>query len=261
MTSTGYNNYENNDYMEKLIAELVKSDDFKRVTSSMVHVFLNNWAGESNAKKWIANPVEKRLKKALLAPDTSDVASSDGSSNIGDLIDPIAALINDMLGRMGQLAKTIEELPSDEKEKLLEKVSANINTNQIGDIIGSITHIIKTDGRIGFIPIVNAGAKKLLEVVSDLNKSSSDDITEKSFAQVENLDGVAIGQLVNETVKVVKKFQKGTEFMKDPDFLSTESDIINKVEEIGNEIDIGFLIKSRMAIEEYKESLKSWLMS
>ncbi len=261
MTSTGYNDFEKNDYMEKLIAEVVKSDDFKRVTSSMVHVFLNNWAGESNAKKWIANPVEKRLKKALLAPDTSDGVSSEGASTIGDLIDPIAALANDMLGRMGQFAKTIEDLPSDEKEKLLEKVSANINTSQIGDIIGTVTRIIKTDDRIGFIPIINAGANKLLEVMTNLNKSSSDDIAEKSFAQVENLDGVAIGQLVNETIRVVKKLQKGTEFMKDPDFLSTESDIINKVEEIGNEIDIGFLIKSRMAIEEYKESLKGWLMS
>ncbi len=269
MTTTGNNTvtnvdagYEGNPHMEKLLAALVSSEDFKRATGSMIHVMMNQWAGESSAKKWIVSPLEKRLKKALLKPAESGNGAQGAS--IISLIDPVAGLMSEMLGRMSEFAKSIEELPSEEKAKLIEKISGNFNTEQLGDMMGSLSRIIKTDERIGIAPLINTGAKKLLDIVTRYNQNFSEESSGNSGSSSFNfdaVDGATIGKLLNQCIKVIKKVRKKTEHLKDSSFLDTESVLLNKVEEIGSEIDIGFLMQSRMAFDEYKQSFKSWLMS
>lgn len=271
MTSTGNNSvgnvdntYEGNPHMEKLLAEIIKSEDFKRALSSMIHVMLNQWAGESSARKWIANPLEKGLKKALVKPVEPGETGAQGVSKINDLIDPIAGLMSEMLGRMSEFVKSIEELPPEEKTELVAKISGNLKTEQLGNVIGSLSRIVRTDERVSPAALINAGTKRLLDVATKFNENFSEDSNKgsgDSTNTLEAIDGVAIGKLLNQCFKIIKKVRKRTEYMKDSSFLDTESEWMNKVEEIGSELDIGFVMQSRMTVEEYKESLKKWLMS
>ena len=127
-----------------------------------------------------------------------------------------------------------------------------------------VSRMIRTDERIGFAPLINTGAKKLLDAVTRFNENFSEEFkgsSESSSSNIDAIDGVTIGKLLNQCIKIIKKVQKRTEHMKDPAFLETENVWINKMEEIGSELDIGFLIQSRMNLEKHKESLKNWLLS
>ncbi len=130
-------------YTEILIAELIKTEDFKRVTGSFIHELLNKWAGESSIKKKMTPPIEKRVKKLLFDGDDSNGASGyvPGQDNTV-LSDPIIALTNDMLSKVNQMGSTLEELPYEKKEDLVKKVITNVNFSSLSALSGPIARML-----------------------------------------------------------------------------------------------------------------------
>ncbi|MEW6078813.1 MAG: hypothetical protein AB1724_13435 [Thermodesulfobacteriota bacterium] len=130
-------------YTEILVAELMKTDDFKRVTRSFVHEMLTNWAGESGLKKWMAPSLEKRMQKSLLGPEAQPAAEETApATEAADLTAPLIALVNDLLDRVEQLAKILDGLDPDKAEALAEVVVSGVRFEKMAALAGPLARAL-----------------------------------------------------------------------------------------------------------------------
>ncbi len=134
-------------YTEILIAELIQTEDFKRVTRSFIHQLLHNWAGESGLKKRLAPSIAKRMQKSLLGPESNGAFPvSEKIRDPQELTTSLIALVNDMLARMAQLGSTLQEMDSAQKEALLETIAGNVHFGHATALWGPLTGAL-TDAR------------------------------------------------------------------------------------------------------------------
>ena len=70
-------------YTQILIAELIKTKDFKRVTRSLIHAMVQNWAGDKALRKRVAPSIEKRMKESLAGPDIDQ--APEGAAAVQDI--------------------------------------------------------------------------------------------------------------------------------------------------------------------------------
>jgi hypothetical protein len=130
-------------YTEILVAELMKTDDFKRVTRSFIHEMMNNWAGAGGLNKWMAPSIEKRMKQSLLGPDTNQSAGDSGTAqDITALAAPLIALTNDLLGRVEKLGHALDEMDEARKEALVASIVAGVNFGKIAALAGPVARTL-----------------------------------------------------------------------------------------------------------------------
>lgn len=130
-------------YTEILIAELMKTDDFKRVTRSFIHKMMNNWAGAGNLNKWMAPSIEKRMKQSLLGPGADRSTGDSGTAqDITTLAAPLIALTNDLLDRVEKLGHALDEMDEEKKEALVESIVAGVNFGKIASLTGPLARTL-----------------------------------------------------------------------------------------------------------------------
>ncbi len=330
MNSTG-SNMTADQYTQILIAEFLKTEDFKRITNSMTHGLLEKWAGESRVKKWLAPAIEKRMKKSLFGPELTtedasalpDAAKPDSiKMDPLDLADPLIALINDMLAKAEQAGQALTELPYDKKEALLEKIISQVDFGKLCPLSGPLAktlneihdkkptfvsdqlqekltawvdgldftttkdYLVKSqDDLVAISKIVNEALWKsedrliqALEILpalanllnrnlgvflTRLNKLKIEELTDLFLHLFEQLDGEALGTVLNANANINRKIARGTEELRDPntDIPSSENIMMQKYEEVAIKMDPNLILNMRMTIEDLKVPFREWLMS
>lgn len=158
-------------YTEILIGELIKTEDFKRVTGSFIHELISKWAGESNIKKKIAPPIENKVKKLLFDDDLNGAATY-GAKDSTALADPIIALTNDMLAKVENIGNSLDDLSYEKKEELLEKILSNVNFGALGALSGPLMRSISEVYEKNPSFLSGLLKDKLVEWVGSINFSS-----------------------------------------------------------------------------------------
>lgn len=290
-------------YTGILVSEFVNSEDFKRVTSTFTRELLKKWAGESGFKKKIAPSIEKRINKSLFGSGngTTLLAPTSATPQFPTtLIDPIIALINDMMDRVDQMVMAVEEMPDAEKAALFEKFSNAVDVNRMTALVGPIVkllldnidlasikeYLIKAQDNLDgvtervnetiqqssdklleileLIPLVlNLYTKSMSGILGPLSKRSADDITDTFLHLLGKLDGESLGALLNAQANINRKIMQGTAELRDPtsDLPSSENPLMSKLEEVAGKMDPSLIFNLRLKLEDMKVPLREWLMS
>ncbi|MGK5095071.1 hypothetical protein WDW89_24055 [Deltaproteobacteria bacterium TL4] len=315
----------NDQDIEKLVVEIAKTWEFKKLIASLIPEMLNIWAGNSRLKKWMTLPVERSIKSTFIGihessqslPSSSILEDPGHLENLGD---QFITLVNHVIGMSVQVTQTIETLPPEKKEEFLGNIVSQLNLGQVGEGMASFgrmlnevhdrketfisdhlkasvaegmerfdfgilqefvkksqadfiefTKIVNTElwkspekmtDLLGLIPAsLNALMGPLHEILDRFKHLSEDELTELVLLQLEKIDGVTAGKFLNVLGHVIRKLEKGTAYLRDPELPIYENEVVGKLEEIAGSLDTDLILKSRLILEEVRKSLRNWLMS
>ncbi len=310
-------------YTEILVAEVIKTEDFKRITGSFIHAMVNNWAGNNGLRKRMAPSIEKRMKNSLAGPDAAKAEEAAVTlRDITALTAPLIALANDMLNRVEQLGETLEGMDEEKMEALIEAIVRDLNFEKAaalsGPIVRAMTRIRqkhptfladilrdrltaivneldfntataflagsrqdltalartindalwqspeRLDQALAVIPAtVNLLASVVAEFLRRFSKLKIEDLTDLFLQLIDQIDGEAVGAMLNANAQINRKFMKGTRELRDPksDIPTSENILMRKIEEIAGNIDPDLIFNLRLNIEDLKVPFREWLMS
>lgn len=310
-------------YTEILVAEFMKTDDFKRVTRFFIHEMMNNWAGGGGLKKWMAPSIEKQMNRSIVGPETGAAAGDSGTPrDMAALAGPVIALANDLLNRIERLGNTLDEMDETGREALIESVVAGVQFEKLATLSGPVARALtrirekrptfladtlrepltawlqgldfntataflsaaredlaavsriindalwqSPDRLWEALTIIPAAVNLLTRVAGEFltrfSKLRIEEITDIFLRLFDQIDGEALGALLNANAQINRKIMKGTRELRDPatDIPSSENVLMRKVEEIAGNIDPNLIFNLRLSLEELKAPFREWLMS
>ncbi|MFP4475722.1 MAG: hypothetical protein ACLFOY_09170 [Desulfatibacillaceae bacterium] len=108
---------------------------------------------------------------------------------------------------------------------------------------------------MGCVPaLTNTTSSMLISTLTRVNAMAPDLLTEVSLSLLRDVDGKALGTVVNETAEVLRKMHTGSALLGPPGLPKFTSELAVKLAEIGSEIDPTLLWKARSAVAEIRES-------
>lgn len=179
-------------YTDILIAELIKTDGFKSAGRAFIHEMLTNWAGESGLKKRIKPSIEKQMQRSLAGPDTGEAGPA---RDITSLAAPIIALANDLLNRIDQTGKSLEEMDRDKIQALIEAVVRNVNFGKLAALSGPIIRAMTRLREENPAFLADILKERLTAWVDELDFNAA-----TAFLSVSQNDLTALSRIINDAL-------------------------------------------------------------
>jgi len=139
---------ERNILLSRLIGELLRSRTAQDLVDKLLPKIIHLWAGQNYLKKTLSQSIEKRIRKSFerikQSPELSQYAASilEEPEFISALAGQLITILNDSIDIASVLSKTIEKLPSGEKERLIGEILSKMDYSRSGEILTSYARII-----------------------------------------------------------------------------------------------------------------------
>jgi len=136
------------DLLSRLVAELFRTRTAQDVIDKLIPEVIRLWAGQNYLKKTLSQRIEKRIRKGFerikQSPEFSQYTASvfEEPEFISAFAGQFLTLLNDATDAAGVLSKTIEKLPSGEKERLVGEILAKMNYARSGELLTTYARII-----------------------------------------------------------------------------------------------------------------------
>jgi len=160
--------------LSRLIADVVQTKKVQDLVDTLVPEIARLWAGQNYLKKILARYFEKRIRKSYEqlkhSPEVTQYTTSvvEEPEFISALSEHLITLLNDAIDIGGVLVKTIEKLPSGEKERLLGDIITSLNYARSGELLtikARIINEIHERNPTFFAERIGAGFNKLIEQI------------------------------------------------------------------------------------------------
>jgi hypothetical protein len=134
--------------LSRLVGELLRTRTAQDLFDKLLPEIIRLWAGQNYLKKTLSNSIEKRIRKGFEQlkqnPEFSQYASSvlEEPEFISILAEQLISTLNNAVDAAGVLSKTIEKLPSGEKERLIREILSKLDYGRSGALITIYARII-----------------------------------------------------------------------------------------------------------------------
>lgn len=191
-----------NNAAAKFIADIVKTREFKRMTGTLIPEALKSWAKNSELKRILSRRVlkilEKRFPQKESAPQESAKAISWSKTDLAGLVmDNIPHLLNSGAISANMLISSFEDLPLQEKERLLGNILKNLDFARQGEIITALSRIVQEIHKKNPCFFSDILIPALGEMISNIDFGELDDMLLSASEDIIKMAG-ALNTVLNE---------------------------------------------------------------
>jgi len=129
-------------YPADIIPKILQTKEFEELLNILIPEVVNRWAGASVARKAVSRPIKRHLLKSFTRSDGQSPSLFNDPDLASNLLESIPTSLNAVIKSLDELSKTIEALPSGDKEEILGKILSNMNGAETGAILTRAVRIV-----------------------------------------------------------------------------------------------------------------------
>ncbi|MBC8247154.1 MAG: hypothetical protein H8E81_06185 [Deltaproteobacteria bacterium] len=128
-------------FLADMVPKILQTKEFEEILHILIPGIVNRWAGTSTAKKIVSRPIKSHILKSFTRSNGRSPSLFKDPDLTCDLLESIPTLLDVVIKSLHEVLKTIETLPSKDKEEVLGKILSKMNGAETGAAFTSAVRI------------------------------------------------------------------------------------------------------------------------
>ncbi|MBW1819275.1 MAG: hypothetical protein JRJ60_19225 [Deltaproteobacteria bacterium] len=125
-----------------MFAKILQTKEFEDILHMLIPEIVNRWAGTSIARKIVSRPIKSHILKSFTRSDGRSPSLFKDPDLTRNLLESIPTLLDVVIKSLHEVSKTVESLPSKDKEEILAKVLSKMKGAETGAAFTSAMRIV-----------------------------------------------------------------------------------------------------------------------
>ena len=125
-----------------MLPKILETKEFEQILHILIPEIVNRWAGTSIVRKIVSRPIKSHIIKSFTRSNGEAPSLFKDPDLIASLFESIPSLLDILIKSLHEVCKTIEALPSKDKEEILGKILSKMNGAETGAAFTSAVHIV-----------------------------------------------------------------------------------------------------------------------
>jgi len=129
-------------FLADMFPKILQTKEFEEILHILIPEVVNRWAGTSVAKKIVSRPIKSHILKSFTRSNGRSPSLFKNPDLTCNLLESISTLPDVVIKSLHEVCKTIEALPSKDKEEILGKILSKMNGAETGAAFTSAVRIV-----------------------------------------------------------------------------------------------------------------------